>query len=147
MATSTIVTGTHTHGSRHDRRARPAAAWRLHEGLTAQGVDNRLWFVDGNGHSDSEPGIAGALRAEADRIADALAAHDWKIRQAAEALGIGRNTLKRRMAALGLKRPGDLEAAEIRSAIETEGNLVAAARALRVSEAGLRRRMSELGLS
>jgi len=86
-------------------------------------------------------------RTEADRIADALAAHDWKIRQAAEALGIGRNTLKRRMAALGLKRPGDLEAAEIRSAIETEGNLVAAARALRVSEAGLRRRMSELGLS
>ena len=28
-------------------------------------------FVDGNGHSDSEPGIGGALKAEADRIGKA----------------------------------------------------------------------------
>ena len=56
------------HG-RCDQVCRPAAAWRLHEALSTQGLDNRLWFVDGNGHSDSEPGIAGALRVEADRIA------------------------------------------------------------------------------
>ncbi len=56
------------HG-RCDHVCRPAAAWRLHQALIAHGVDSRLWFVDGNGHSDSEPGIAGALRAEADRIA------------------------------------------------------------------------------
>jgi len=36
--------------------------------LLAQDVPSRLWFVDGNGHSDGEPGIGGALREEADRI-------------------------------------------------------------------------------
>lgn len=56
------------HG-RADVVCRPAAAWRLHQALEAAGVSNTLWFVDGAGHSDSEPGIAGALRAEADRLA------------------------------------------------------------------------------
>ncbi|MEO0972706.1 MAG: alpha/beta fold hydrolase [Pseudomonadota bacterium] len=49
------------HG-RADHVCLPTAAWRLHQGLLAQGVSSRLWFVDGNGHSDSEPGIGGALR-------------------------------------------------------------------------------------
>lgn len=56
------------HG-RADHVCRPAAAWRLHKALLAHGVDSSLWFVDGNGHSDSESGIGGALRAEADRLA------------------------------------------------------------------------------
>ena len=56
------------HG-RCDQVCRPAAAWRLHEALGALGIDSQLWFVDGNGHSDTEPGVGGALRAEADRIA------------------------------------------------------------------------------
>ncbi|MEO0421936.1 MAG: prolyl aminopeptidase [Pseudomonadota bacterium] len=56
------------HG-RADHVCLPTAAWRLHKALLAQGVSSRLWFVDGNGHSDSEPGIGGALRLEADRIA------------------------------------------------------------------------------
>ncbi len=55
------------HG-RADHVCLPSAAWRLHKGLLAQGVSSRLWFVDGNGHSDGEPGIGGALRMEADRI-------------------------------------------------------------------------------
>ncbi|MED5369681.1 MAG: alpha/beta fold hydrolase [Myxococcota bacterium] len=56
------------HG-RCDQVCRPTAAWRLHKALLAEGVDSRLWFVDGNGHSDSEPGVGGALRVEADRVA------------------------------------------------------------------------------
>ncbi|MEM6640074.1 MAG: alpha/beta fold hydrolase, partial [Pseudomonadota bacterium] len=56
------------HG-RADHICLPTAAWRLHKALLAQNVDSRLWFVDGNGHSDSEPGIGGALRMEADRFA------------------------------------------------------------------------------
>ncbi|MEM9387022.1 MAG: prolyl aminopeptidase [Pseudomonadota bacterium] len=56
------------HG-RADHVCLPTAAWRLHKRLLAQEVSSRLWFVDGNGHSDAEPGIGGALRMEADRIA------------------------------------------------------------------------------
>jgi len=56
------------HG-RADHVCQPSAAWRLHQGLCAAGVASRLWFVDGAGHSDSEPGIGGALRVEADRMA------------------------------------------------------------------------------
>ena len=83
------------HG-RNDHVCLPTAAWRFHNGLLAAGVNTRLWFViiillfyyfsvfqfffffffffrfvDGNGHSDSEPGIGGALKAEADRIGKA----------------------------------------------------------------------------
>ncbi|MEL7025307.1 MAG: prolyl aminopeptidase [Pseudomonadota bacterium] len=60
------------HG-RADHVCLPTAAWRLHQALLEQHVDSRLWFVDGNGHSDSEPGIGGALRMEADRIARSAA--------------------------------------------------------------------------
>ena len=56
------------HG-RADHVCLPTAAWRLHKALLAQGVDSRLWFIDGNGHTDGEPGIGGALRMEADRLA------------------------------------------------------------------------------
>lgn len=56
------------HG-RADHVCLPTAAWRLHKALLAQDVASRLWFIDGNGHSDAEPGIGGALRMEADRIA------------------------------------------------------------------------------
>ncbi|MFK8016047.1 MAG: alpha/beta fold hydrolase [Gammaproteobacteria bacterium] len=56
------------HG-RADHVCLPTAAWRLHKALLSQGVASRLWFIDGNGHSDAEPGIGGALRMEADRIA------------------------------------------------------------------------------
>jgi proline iminopeptidase len=55
------------HG-RSDHVCRPAAAWRLHQALLEAGVSSTLWYVDGNGHSDGEPGIGGALRAEADRL-------------------------------------------------------------------------------
>jgi proline iminopeptidase len=60
------------HG-RADHVCLPTAAWRLHKALLAQGVASRLWFIDGNGHSDAEAGIGGALRMEADRIARSTA--------------------------------------------------------------------------
>ncbi|MFK7927703.1 MAG: alpha/beta fold hydrolase [Myxococcota bacterium] len=56
------------HG-RCDHVCRPIAAWRLHQALIERGVSSRLWYIEANGHSDSEPGIAGALRAETDRLA------------------------------------------------------------------------------
>ncbi len=55
------------HG-RADHVCLPTAAWRLHKALLAEGVASRLWLIDGNGHTDAEAGIGGALRMEADRI-------------------------------------------------------------------------------
>ncbi|MCY1060288.1 sigma 54-interacting transcriptional regulator [Nannocystis sp. SCPEA4] len=80
-------------------------------------------------------------------LEDALARANYSLIAAAAALGISRNTLKRRMEAKGLRRPFDLDAEEIRAALRREGDVQAASRALRVSERGLRLRMTELGLS
>lgn len=55
------------HG-RSDVVCLPKAAWRLVKGLQAVGQACSLEFVAGAGHSDSEPGIAAALR----RATDAL---------------------------------------------------------------------------
>ncbi len=82
-----------------------------------------------------------------DPLLAALEAHDWKLRPTAAALGIGRNTLKRRMADQGLRRVSDLDAGELRQALATYGSVQAAAGALRVSQRGLQLRLGELGLS
>lgn len=55
------------HG-RSDHVCLPKAAWRLSKGLDAQGIAHTLQFIAGAGHSDSEPGIAAALRAATDRL-------------------------------------------------------------------------------
>lgn len=55
------------HG-RNDHVCLPRAAWRLCRALDGVGVPVALHFVDGAGHSDSEPRIANALRREADRM-------------------------------------------------------------------------------
>ena len=55
------------HG-RSDHVCLPKAAWRLAEGLDAVGVPYELNFVAGAGHSDSEPGIAAALREATDAL-------------------------------------------------------------------------------
>jgi transcriptional regulator with AAA-type ATPase domain len=79
-------------------------------------------------------------------VEEALARCDYRLSAAAELLGVSRNTLKRRMEALALRRPADLAADEIRAVLDQQRELRAAARALRVSEHGLRLRMTELGL-
>jgi len=53
------------HG-RNDSVCLPRAAWRLAKGLDGVGVGYELEFVQGSGHSDSEPAIATALRAATD---------------------------------------------------------------------------------
>lgn len=79
-------------------------------------------------------------------LAEVLARADYSLTAAAAALGISRNTLKRRMATEGLRRPIDLDTGEIRKAVREAGSVHAASRVLRVSERGLRLRMAELGL-
>lgn len=55
------------HG-RSDHVCIPKAAWRLAKGLDAVGVPYDLRFIAGAGHSDSEPGIAVALREATDAL-------------------------------------------------------------------------------
>jgi len=55
------------HG-RSDHVCAPMAAWRLAQGLEAVGQAPQLTFVAGAGHSDSEPGIAAALRDATDAL-------------------------------------------------------------------------------
>jgi two-component system nitrogen regulation response regulator GlnG len=76
----------------------------------------------------------------------ALARCDYRLSAAAELLGVSRNTLKKRMEAARLRRPIDIDADELRAALAREGGVSAAARALRVSEHGLRIRLTQLGL-
>jgi two-component system, NtrC family, nitrogen regulation response regulator GlnG len=79
-------------------------------------------------------------------LEESLARANYSLTAAAAALGISRNTLKRRMEAEGLRRPVDLDAEEIRAAVHRESGIRAASRALHVSERGLRLRMTDLGL-
>jgi len=55
------------HG-RSDHVCIPKAAWRLAKGLDAVGAPYTLNFIAGAGHSDSEPGIAAALREATDML-------------------------------------------------------------------------------
>lgn len=55
------------HG-RSDHVCIPKAAWRLVKGLEGVGLSCEVDFVAGAGHSDSEPGIAAALRAATDAL-------------------------------------------------------------------------------
>ncbi|MFZ5476994.1 MAG: sigma-54-dependent transcriptional regulator, partial [Myxococcota bacterium] len=79
-------------------------------------------------------------------LAALLAAHDYRVGAVAEVLGISVNTLRKRMEAMDLPRPRDLDAERIREALAAAGSVAGAARALRVSTQGLRLRMADLGL-
>ena len=79
-------------------------------------------------------------------VAGVLAAHEFRVQAAADELGWSVNTLRKRMEALGLPRPRDLDAEQIVAALSATGSIAEAARALRVSAQGLRLRMAELGL-
>jgi len=54
----------------------------------------------------AEPGVKKSRRLEATDVEAALAACDGNIQQAAERLGIARNTLVTKMDAFGIVRPG-----------------------------------------
>ncbi len=55
------------HG-RCDHVCLPKAAWRLAKGLDNVGIPYSLKFIDGAGHSNSEPAIAAALREASDTM-------------------------------------------------------------------------------
>jgi len=76
-------------------------------------------------------------------IRDALGAHQWRLKPAAEALGIARSTLYKRVEESDLMRvAADLNGDEIQAALEANnGNVRRAAAALEVSFRGLQMRL------
>jgi len=75
----------------------------------------------------------------------ALEAHDYVQARTAKALGVSRTTLGKWLRRLGIRRPADLGADEIRATLDCHGGDVArAAAALGVSERGLRLRLTAL---
>lgn len=91
---------------------------------------------------------SGQLRARAaERLHAVLVAHDFNQARVAKALDVSAWTLIRLMQDLGLPRPSDLSLAEIRCALDgTGGDVAKAATRLKVSEHGLKKRLSELDL-
>ncbi|MFT5680749.1 MAG: two-component system nitrogen regulation response regulator GlnG [Myxococcota bacterium] len=81
------------------------------------------------------------------RVLAALTACDYRIREASETLGVSRNTLRRKMAAMAIPRAQDLTEAQIQRVWSDSTDIPTAARALRVSAHGLKLRITELGLS
>lgn len=75
-----------------------------------------------------------------------LLRHDHNLQAVAFALGIGINTVRRRMAALGLPRPRDIGPEALVVALEAAPTVAEAARRLRISTHGLRLRAAELGI-
>lgn len=94
-----------------------------------------------------DAGAAPAVEmSEEERILAALAACDYRIRETAARLGVSRNTLRRRMAALNLPRAQNVTADQIQAAMAAAADLPSAARQLRISAHSLKLRIRELGL-
>ena len=76
-----------------------------------------------------------------------LEEHDFVQRRVAQVLGVSHTTIDRRMRELGLRRPRDLSAEELREASrQADGDLDRMARMLKVSRRGLQLRLAALGL-
>jgi transcriptional regulator with GAF, ATPase, and Fis domain len=71
--------------------------------------------------------------------------HGHVKRRVAEALGVSRNHLDKLLEREGIRSPGDLSREEIAAALAAHGGAAAAARALGVSERGLKLRLRALG--
>jgi two-component system nitrogen regulation response regulator GlnG len=117
----------------------PAAPGSGDSVTTDPGVDQQDWV--GGVETWDEAGAPSA-----DKVQRELAAHGYNIRATAAALGVGINTVRRRMEVLDLPRPRDLDASMIREALRREREIEAAAAALKVSPHGLKLRMSQLGI-
>ncbi len=93
----------------------------------------------------TKPSGEGEPHAPEPDLEEALQRHGWRLQPTAAALGIGRNTLKRRMAEAGLRRAVDLGVEEIRRALEdADGDVERAALSLRVAPRALRMRIPSL---
>lgn len=78
-------------------------------------------------------------------LSELLERNGYRLQVVAKELGVGINTLRKRMAEQGFARPKDLDQETIRAAVEQHG-VAGGARALRVSVQGLRLRARALGL-
>jgi len=92
------------------------------------------------------PAADAAPLASPEALEAVLRAHGYRISETASALKISRNRLKRRMATLELPRAGALTVDQIQDALLSAPDRSAAAQMLRVSEHGLKLRMSALGI-
>ncbi|MEM9558518.1 MAG: sigma 54-interacting transcriptional regulator [Acidobacteriota bacterium] len=97
--------------------------------------------------SVSAAGYRRGAGVEDDELLAAMAQHDWQPGPAARALGVSRPAIYRLIERHPtLRTAADLSRDELQAALARHGSVVAAARALQVSEQGLRRRLSTLGL-
>ena len=88
-----------------------------------------------------------SINIDDDALRALLEEHDYVQRRVARALGVSHTTLDRRMRALGVRRPRDIEAQEIEQAAQqTSRKLDEMASLLRVSKRGLKLRMKALGI-
>jgi two-component system nitrogen regulation response regulator GlnG len=82
-----------------------------------------------------------------EELLEALEAHRWQLKPAAQALGVSRGTLYRLIENSKVCKAADLDPAEIQEALARHGGDVgAAAGELKVSPQGLKRRVTALGL-
>ena len=80
-----------------------------------------------------------------EELLEALEAHRWQLKTAAEALGLSRGTLYRLIESSKVRKAVDLDPAEIAEALGRRGgDAGAAARDLKVSPQGLKRRITAL---
>jgi two-component system nitrogen regulation response regulator GlnG len=80
-------------------------------------------------------------------LLEALEAHRWQLKTAAQALGISRGALYRLIESSKIRKAADLELSEIERALaQHDGDAGAAARDLKVSPQGLKRRITALRL-
>lgn len=100
---------------------------------------------------DPDPGLDDdrAWAVPPETLREALRRHDWRVRPAADELGIARNTVYAMMGRLGIRRPGDLGQTDILAAARAEGSIEPArvARRLQISERGLKLRLRALNLT
>jgi two-component system nitrogen regulation response regulator GlnG len=80
-----------------------------------------------------------------EELLDVLEAHQWQLKTAARALGVSRGALYRLIESSKVRKAADLEPPEIEEALtRCEGDAGAAARDLKVSPQGLKRRITAL---
>ena len=101
---------------------------------------------DGTGEASPAPVRVPLRQRSTGEIEEALAAEDWVVSRAAKRLSAKRDHVYSEMRARGLPVAADLEAAVIEEAVtRCDGDLMAAARVLRVSYKGLQNRVRALG--
>ena len=115
--------------------------------LLEQPLTEQLWRQADEEGWDEERLTAQLHESARETLFQTLTAHGFKQVHTARALGVAPTTLHKLMERFGLPRPTDLSRETIEEALaQADGDFDAAARRLRVSAQGLRRRLSLLNL-